>query len=141
MTSNEDTIRLFENETKNLDSQIHTLSGKDVFSIPEIIQTYYLATNVTSLATLMADKFKENSPVQEKVQLVKELISNFNSVTHKKILEFLSHSIGEITHDLQSTNPQKKTKEEIELDAKRFETLREMMSTKEFVEQYDRGVT
>ena len=29
----------------------------------------------------------------------------------------------------------------IEFDAKKFETLREMMSTKEFVEQYDRGIS
>ena len=141
MTSNEDTIRLFDNETKNLDSQINAISGKDVFSIPEIIQAYYLATNVDSLATMMADKFEENPSVLQKVQSVKKLISNFNLVTHKKILQFLSHSIEEITGELQSHNPQKKTKEEIELDAKKFETLREMMSTKEFVEQYDRGVT
>ena len=84
MTSNEDTIHLFDSETKNLESQIHALSDKGVFSIPEIIQTYYLVTNVGSLATMMADKFKENPSVHQKVQLVRELLSNFNSITHKK---------------------------------------------------------
>ena len=140
MTSNEDTIRLFDSEAKNLETKIHDLSGKDAFSIPEIVQMYYLATNVDSLATMMADKFKENPSVQQKVQSVKKLTSNFNSDTHRKILGFLSHSIEEMTNDLRSTNTQNKTKGEIELDAKKFETLRELMSTKEFVKQYDRGI-
>ena len=134
------TLQLFENETKNLESQIKSLSNKDVFSISEIVQTYYLATNVKSLAHIFAENFKENTSIVEKIKSTANLISDFNLITHKKILEFLSNSIEEITHDLQSTNPQNKTKEEIELDAKKFSSLREIMSTKEFVEQYDRGM-
>ena len=140
MVFDEKTLQLFENETKNLESQIQSLSGKDVFSISEIVQTYYLVTNVKSLASIFAENFKENASIVEKIKSTNVLISDFNLITHKKILDFLSTSIEEITHDLQSTNPQNKTKEEIELDAKKFSSLREIMSTKEFVEQYDRGI-
>ncbi len=34
-----------------------------------------------------------------------------------------------------------KSKEEIENEAKKYEKLRQMMSTKEFVEQYDKGLS
>ena len=140
MTSNEDIIHVFDSEAKNLDSQIHNMRGKDVFSIADIVQIYYSLTNVDSLTKILKDKFQEHPSISQKVQSVETLISDFNCSTHKKILEFLSNSIEEITHDLQSTNPQNKTKEEIELDAKKFSSLREIMSTKEFVEQYDRGI-
>ena len=141
MTLNEESIKLFNDETKNLESQLQLVSNKDSFSIPEIVQIYYLAMNVDSLVIMMTEKFEEDSSVMEKVKNVKSLISDFNSSTHKKILKFLSYSVDEITKELSSTNTQNKTKEQIELEAKKFETLRETMSTKEFVEQYDRGVS
>ena len=72
MTFDEQTIRLFDNETKSLESQIQILSDNDTFSIPEIVQTYYLATNVDSLATVMSENFKENPSVIEKTKSVLE---------------------------------------------------------------------
>ena len=141
MAYDENSIELFDTEIKNLESYLQSLCGKDTFSISEIVQTYYLITNLNSLVTLMAENFKESISVSEKINFFHTLISSFNSTTHRKILDFLSDSIEKTTKDLQSTNSQNKTKEEIELDAKKFETLRELMSTKEFVEQYDRGVT
>ena len=141
MVFDEKTIELFDAETKNLESALQAICDKDAFSVSEIVQTYYLVTNLNSLVVLMGDNYKENIHVSEKIESVRALISNFNSVTHGKILDFLSRSIEKTTKYLQSTNSQNKTKQEIESDAKKFETLREMMSTKEFVEQYDRGVT
>ena len=52
----------------------------------------------------------------------------------------LSDSILETTKKLQSGSPGQKSKEEIESEAKLFEELRQKMSTKEFVEQYDKGL-
>ena len=141
MTSSEKLIQLFDDESKNLESQIHLLANKDAFSIPEMVQIYYLTMNVDSLATMMTEKFSEDSSVMEKVENVESLISEFNSGTHKKILQFLSDSIDKITKDLQTTDPQNKTKEQIKTEAEKFESLRETMSTKEFVEQYDRGLS
>jgi hypothetical protein len=45
-----------------------------------------------------------------------------------------------LTKNLQSRNSNEKSKEQIESDAKLFEELRQNMSTKEFVEQYDYGI-
>jgi hypothetical protein len=46
-----------------------------------------------------------------------------------------------LTKNLQSGNSGDKSKEKIESDAKLFEELRQKMSTKEFVEQYDHGLS
>ena len=45
-----------------------------------------------------------------------------------------------MTKQLQSSSSSDQSKEDIENQAKNFEQLREMMSTKEFVEQYDKGL-
>ena len=51
------------------------------------------------------------------------------------------NSISDITGDLQSLNSEQKSSETIENEAKLYEKLREMMSTKEFVKQYDAGLS
>jgi len=77
----------------------------------------------------------------EKIQESENLISEkFNSIIHPKILQKLSTTIQELTKNLQSRNSNEKSKEQIESDAKLFEELRQNMSTKEFVEQYDYGI-
>ena len=53
--SDEESIGLFFDETKNLESQIQSLSCKDTFSISEIVQAYYTTMNADSLATMMAE--------------------------------------------------------------------------------------
>jgi hypothetical protein len=42
---------------------------------------------------------------------------------------------------LQSRDSEQKSKEDTENDAKLYEELRQKMSTKEFVEQYDKGLS
>ena len=56
-------------------------------------------------------------------------------------MEHITNSISDITGDLQSLNSEQKSKETIENEAKLYEKLREMMSTKEFVKQYDVGLS
>ena len=56
-------------------------------------------------------------------------------------MEKLSFSIQKLTKNLQSENSGEKSKEQIELDAKLFDELRQTMSTKEFVEQYENGLS
>ena len=58
-----------------------------------------------------------------------------------EILEKLSTSIQELTKNLQSGNSGNKSKEQTESDAKLFDELREKMSTKEFAEQYENGLS
>jgi hypothetical protein len=49
----------------------------------------------------------------------------------------ITNSISGITSNLQSINSEQKSKETIENEAKLYEKLREIMSTQEFVKQYD----
>ena len=58
-----------------------------------------------------------------------------------KILKHITNSISNITSNLQSINSEQKSKETIENEAKLYEKLREIMSTKEFVKQYDAGIS
>jgi hypothetical protein len=60
---------------------------------------------------------------------------------HPQILEKLTQSIQDVTRNLQSSSSGQKSKEDIENEAKQYEELREKMSTKEFVEQYDKGLS
>ena len=84
----------------------------------------------------------EPKELSEKIQKTEKLISKrFNSSIHPKILEKLSTSIQELTKNLQSENSREKSKVQIESDAKLFEELRQTMSTKEFVEQYESGLS
>ena len=53
----------------------------------------------------------------------------------------LTKSIEESMKILQSNQLEQKSKEDVENEAKMYEALREKMSTKEFVEQYDKGLT
>ena len=46
-----------------------------------------------------------------------------------------------MTKHLQFENSGEKSKEQIESNAKLFEELRQTMSTKEFVEQYENGIS
>jgi hypothetical protein len=74
----------------------------------------------------------------EKIRQTEKLISErFDSIIHPKIMETLSTSIQELSDNLQSGNSGEKSKEQTELDAKLFDELRQTMSTKEFVEQYE----
>ncbi len=53
----------------------------------------------------------------------------------------LTDYVQEIMTNLKSNKGEVKTKEIIEQEAKLYEKLRVIMSTKEFVEQYDKGLS
>ena len=76
------------------------------------------------------------------IELSEKFISEkFNSIIHPKIMEHIANSISGITSNLQSINSEQKSKETIENEAKLYEKLREIMSTREFVKQYDTGLS
>jgi hypothetical protein len=56
-------------------------------------------------------------------------------------MKHITNSISNITSNLQSINSEQKSNETIENEAKLYEKLREIMSTKEFVKQYDAGIS
>ena len=78
----------------------------------------------------------------EKISNAENFISEkFNSTIHPKIMNNIENSVSEITKNLQSLDSDQKSKETIENEAKLYEKLREIMSTKEFVNQYDSGLS
>jgi len=142
MTSSEDISQMFDNESQKLQSLIDTAGLNSNLDVREIVETYYQVMNVSSMATMLRGQSElESKSLLEKINKTEKLISEqFNSKTHQQIMKNLSDSILADTKKLQSGSSDKKSKEEIELDAKLFETLRQKMSTKEFVEQYDKNM-
>lgn len=143
MTSADDISQMFETESQKLENLISNVDAKTDVNIHDIVETYYQVMNVSSMATMLKQQVdSEPRELSEKIQKTEKLISErFNSSIHPKILEKLSTSIQELTKNLQSENTGGKSKEQTELDAKKFDELREIMSTREFVEQYESGLS
>nr|MCH9659230.1 hypothetical protein [archaeon] len=84
----------------------------------------------------------ESKELIEKIKQTKKLISErFDFDIHPKTMERLSVSIQKLTKILQSRNSGEKSKVQTESDAKLFDELRQTMSTKEFVEQYENTIS
>ena len=143
MTSSDAISQMFDSESKKLQNLIDAVNSKTDMNIHEIVETYYQVMNVSSMATMLKQQANsEPSSLLSKIQETEKMISEkFDSIIHPKILAKISSSIQEMTKNLQSGNSGEKSKEQIESDAKLFEELRQTMSTKEFVEQYENGIS
>ncbi len=143
MDSIDDISGMFHTESEKLENLINIATTKSELSIHEIIETYYQIMNVSSMITMLKPQIDvdEHKLFLEKIQETEKMISEkFNSTIHPQIMEQLVNSIENATKNLQSGNKEK-SKEEIENKAKQYEDLRQTMSTKEFVEQYDKGLS
>ena len=141
MTSADEISSMFDLESQKLENFLSKTS--DDMSIHEIVETYYQVMNVTSMISMLKQQLdsETHKDLLEKIQKTEQsILGKFNIETHPKILENLSKSIQDMTTTLQS-NSGEKTKEEIENESQMFEELRKKMSTKEFVEQYAKGLT
>ena len=144
MDSIDDISVMFDTESKKLENLINNATIKSELSIHEIIETYYQIMNVSSMITMLKPQIDvdEHKLFLEKIQETEKMISEkFNSDIHPKIMEILAKSIQDATKNLGSRDSEKKSKEDIENKAKLYEELRQKMSTKEFVEQYDKGMS
>jgi len=143
MTSSDAISQMFDSESKKLQNLIDIANLKTDLNIPEIVETYYQVMNVSSMTTMLKQQVdSEPNLLLSKIQETEKLISDkFDSIIHPKILAKISITIQELTKNLQSGNSGEKSKEQIESDAKLFEELRQTMSTKEFVEQYEKGIS
>ena len=139
MTSSDDVSQIFDSESQKLRDLIDAATSKPDLDVHEIVETYYQVMNVSSMSAMLREHAESGSgSLSDKIDETEKLISKqFDSKTHPKIMKILSDSILADTTRLQSGSSGKKSKEEIESDAKMFEQLRQKMSTKEFVEQYD----
>ena len=137
----------FISESEKLETSIdHLLQKFRKFSINEIVLIYYQIMNLTSLMQFLKQNISNNNSEKtqillEKIESTENLIRNtFNTNLHPIILSNLTHNVQETMTNLKSNKGKEKTEEIIEQEAKLYEKLREIMSTKEFVEQYNKGL-
>jgi len=138
----------FFTESDKLEAEIdHLLQKSKKFSINEIVSIYYQIMNITSLIQFLKQNISNNNSEKtqtllEKIKLSENLIgTTFNINLHSMFLSHLTDNIQEIMTNLKSNEGKEKTREIIEQEAKLYEKLRATMSTKEFVEQYDKGLS
>ena len=142
MPSN-DLMELFDTEFTKLENLVNKINLENELPVNQIVSIYYQITNVTSMIEVMKQQIDNfDLTFHEKISNTETFISKkFNSIIHPKIMTNITNSISEITKNLQSLNSEQKSKETIENEAKLYEKLREIMSTKEFVKQYDSGLS
>jgi uncharacterized coiled-coil DUF342 family protein len=142
MSSN-DLIELFDTEFIKLENLVTEINLEHELPVNQIVSIYYQITNVASMIEVMKKQIdNSDSSFHEKISNTETFISKkFNSIIHPKIMTNITNSISEITKNLQSLNSEQKSKETIENEAKLYEKLRAIMSTKEFVKQYDSGLS
>ena len=142
MSSN-DLVELFDTEFTKLENLVNEINLENELPVNQIVSIYYQITNVASMIEVMKKQIdNSDSSFHEKISNTETFISKkFNSIIHPKIMINITNSISEITKNLQSLNSEQKSKETIENEAKLYEKLRAIMSTKEFVKQYDSGLS
>ncbi|MDH3611501.1 MAG: hypothetical protein OEM79_07045 [Nitrosopumilus sp.] len=144
---NNSSLEVFNSEATKLQGLVN--NGLDNFKkldLSEIIELYYQVINVTSLAKFLKQNFEETENSKFFVSKIQEIekfnVEKFDNNLHPSIMSNLKKLIENSMKNLKDmTSSQKdKTKEEMENQAKMYENLRKIMSTKEFVEQYDIGI-
>ena len=142
----EQSSELFDSESKKLQDTLESIQKKSDKTIPEIIDAYYQAIKVDSLAKVLKENFQmkpEHEALLVRIDKIQKYISEeFNASFHPKILTHLTDSIQKNTENLKllAKESGQKSKETIEKEASLYKELREIMSTKEFVEQYENGI-
>jgi len=140
----DDISSMFHTESEKLEKLINNTTTKSELSISEVVETYYQIMNVSSMIIMLKSQLDvdKHKTLLDKITEIERVISEkFNSSTHPQIMGKLTKSIQKTTKNLQSSDTEQKSKEETENDAKLYEELRQKMSTKEFVEQYDKGLS
>ena len=143
-----DSFELITSESKKLQQTVEAISKIPEKNIPDIINLYYQVVMVQTLAKKLKNDFEsfdksEHKKLLDKIDKIeKYLVDNFTKPLHPEILTQLTNSIQNSTENLKllGKNSEQKTKETIEKEALLYKELRELMSTKEFVEQYEIGL-
>ena len=144
----DNTHEILISEFEKLEKTIESLPKNSEIKIPNIVNLYYQTIMVQTLVKKLEsfDVSSENSKnliSLDKINPIKiYVIENFSKSLHPRILSQLTNSIDKSTKNLKllGNNSVPKTKETIEKEALLYKELRELMSTKEFVEQYDSGI-
>jgi len=143
MSFTNDLLDVFTVESDKLENLVNAANPDESLPVDQIIKLYYQITNVSSMITVMRQQIDQtHDTALKKILNTEKFISEkFNSTIHPKIIQSIANSISEITGNLQSLNSEQKSAKAIETEAKLYEKLREIMSTQEFVKQYDASLS
>ena len=138
-------LELLDSEFEKFQTIIDSISKNSKKMIPDIVSLYFQATMVETLSKKLRQDIVESDPQTylEKINKIQKYVDeNFSKSLHPEILSQLINSIQESTDNLKllEQNSEEKTKEIIENEAQLYKELRELMSTKQFVEQYESGI-
>ena len=138
-------LELLDSEFEKFQSIIDSISKNSKKMIPDIVSLYFQATMVETLSKKLRQDIVESDQQTylEKINKIQKYVDeNFSKSLHPVILSQLINSIQESTDNLKllEQNSEEKTKEIIENEAQLYKELRELMSTKQFVEQYESGI-
>jgi len=135
-------------EFGKLQKTIEYITKKSEKLIPDIVNLYYQAILVQTLtkkikSDLQSSTISEHQKFLDKIEKIQYYVTdNFSKSLHSEILSQLTHDVQISTNNLKilGQNSEQKTKEIVEKEALLYKELRELMSTKEFVEQYEVGL-
>ena len=138
-------LKLLDSEFEKFQKIIDSMPKNSEKMIPDIVSLYFQATMVETLSKKLRQDIVESDQQTylEKINKIQKYVDeNFSKSLHPEILSQLINSIQESTDNLKllDQNSEEKTKEIIENEAQLYKELRELMSTKEFVEQYESGI-
>ena len=145
-TNENETLELFTSESEKLQKIIDSIPKTSEKKLSDIINLYYQVTMVQTLTKKIKSDLKsptENQNLFDEINKTEEYLNEkFSKSLHPEILSELTSSIQVSTDNLKQLgqNSEQKTKETIEKEALLYKELRELMSTKEFVEQYETGI-
>ena len=135
-------------ESDNLENSIQRIGEKSEKSLSDIVDVYYQVIKVGTMVKLLKENFQvkvesKHQVLLERIDEVQEhLVEKFNTSFHPTILSYLTDLVQNQTDSLKTLANEsgQKSKESIEREAKLYKELRDLMSTKEFVEQYENGL-
>ena len=138
-------LELLDSEFEKFRKLMDSIPKNSEKTIPDIVSLYFQATMVETLSKKLKEDISgsEQQKYLEKINTIQKYVDeNFSKSLHPEILSQLVNSIQKSTDNLKllGQNSEEKTKEIIENEAQLYKELRELMSTKEFVEQYDSGI-
>ena len=138
-------LELLDSEFEKFQKLMDSIPKNSEKIIPDIVNLYFQTTMVETLSKKLKEDISgsEQQKHLEKINTIQKYVDeNFSKSLHPEILSQLINSIQKSTDNLKllGQSTEEKTKEIIENEARLYKELRELMSTKEFVEQYDAGI-
>ena len=142
-----ETMDLFFSESDKLKNIIKQFLNNSVeLSVSEIVEAYYQVINIKSLVKFVRMNLEDKKNIEATKSLLiriqeeeKYIEENFDGKLHPLVVTNIKKLIENSMKELKNLSSKQngKTKEDLEIQAKMYKKLRQIMSTKEFVEQYD----